>query len=87
MQDIGEKGKQYMKKQIHYQNEPFEARIVTDFLPKPEDLVLKQKRVKITLSLSKISIDFFKQIAKRHGASYQAMIRTLLDRYASQLQS
>jgi hypothetical protein len=30
------------------------------------------------------SIEFFKQEAQRHNASYQAMIRNLVDAYAKQ---
>lgn len=54
---------------------------VADFLPKPEDLVLKEKKTRVTLTLSERSLDFFKKAAKKHDASYQAMIRRLLDYY------
>lgn len=63
-------------------NKPIEARVIKDFLPKPEDLVLKEDNVKVTLSLSKKSVDFFKNEAKKLDTSYQGMIRTLLDQYA-----
>ena len=56
---------------------------VADFLPPPERLVLKEEAAKVTLSLSKPTVDFFKRRAKRQGASYQRMIRRLLDLYAS----
>lgn len=58
-----------------------EVKIIKDFLPSPEELVLKEDTVKITLLLSKNSVDYFKQEAKRHHAHYQTMIRTLLDGY------
>jgi predicted DNA binding CopG/RHH family protein len=73
-----------MKKQtkkIKYTDEPIKAKIVRDFLPKPEDLVLKEDNVKVTLSLSKKSLNFFKHEAKRLDTPYQSMIRTLLDKY------
>jgi len=57
--------------------------IVNDFLPKPEDLVFKEDTMKITLNLSKSSVEFFKGIAQKHGSQYQKVIRKLLDRYAS----
>jgi len=57
--------------------------LVKDFLPKPEDLVFKEDNIKVTLNLSKSSIEFFKEIAKKHGSQYQKVIRNLLDRYAS----
>ena len=56
---------------------------VKDFLPKPEDLVFKEDTVKVTLNLSKSSIEFFKEIAKKHGSQYQKVIRNLLDNYTS----
>jgi hypothetical protein len=34
-------------------------RIVDDFLPSPEDLVFKEENVKVTITLSKSSVDFF----------------------------
>ena len=57
---------------------------VYDFLPPPEALVPKKKTVRVTMEFTKESIDFFKQEAKRHNASYQAMIRNLVDTYAKQ---
>ncbi len=36
---------------------------VKDFLPTPEELAFKDETVKITISLSKASIDFFKKEA------------------------
>lgn len=83
---IGEKGKKFMKKKkVKYTEEPIgKIKIVDDFLPKPQDLVLKKEKVeKITLSLTKSSVDFFKSEAKKHHTHYQTMIRALIDRYAS----
>ncbi|MFN9175657.1 MAG: hypothetical protein ACK58N_14430 [Synechocystis sp.] len=61
-----------------------EVTLVNDFLPPPEALVPKKKTVRVTMEFTKESIDFFKQEAKRHNASYQAMIRNLVDVYAKQ---
>jgi len=61
-------------------------RIIKDFLPRPEQLVLKEENVKITISLNKSSIEFFKKKAKEQHTSYQKMIRRLIDWYASQHQ-
>lgn len=85
MQAIGEKGGTYMKKRkVKYTNEPIgEIEIVDDFLPKPENLVLKEETTKITLVLTKTSIDFFKHEAEKHHTHYQKMIRALVDQYAS----
>lgn len=70
-----------MKPTITYTNEPLKARVIRDFLPKPEELVLKEKKTKVTLALSQKSVDFFKSAAKEQSASYQGMIRQLLDYY------
>lgn len=84
MLDIGGKGNRFMKKKIKYSNEDIgKVEIVKDFLPKPEDLVFKEDTVKVTLNLSKSSIEFFKDIAKKHGSQYQKVIRNLLDNYTS----
>jgi|SRR6185437_14009617 len=58
--------------------------VIGDFLPVPDDLVPREDDVKVTLSLSRRSLDFFKREAKRHRVSHQRMIRSLLDAYAEQ---
>ncbi len=76
-----------MKGRIKYTDEPMgELKIIRDFLPPPEQLVLKEDKVKVTISLSKSSIDFFKKQATKHHTSYQKMIRRVVDYYASQYQ-
>ena len=73
-----------MKKKIKYTDEKIgKVEIVKDFLPKPEDLVLKDNTIKVTLNLSKSSVEFFKEVAKKHGSQYQKVIRTLLDNYTA----
>jgi predicted DNA binding CopG/RHH family protein len=58
------------------------VRVVEDFLPPPEALVPREDNVKVTLSLSRRSLDFFKREAKRRRVPYQRMIRSLVDVYA-----
>jgi predicted DNA binding CopG/RHH family protein len=73
-----------MRKKIQYNDEPMgELRVVKDFLPPPDRLVLKEDNVKITISLSKTSIDFFKMEAKKQRTSYQKMIRRVIDVYTA----
>jgi len=73
-----------MKSKIKYTDEPMgRLRVVDDFLPKPDELVFKEDNVKVTMALSKSSVDFFKTEARKHHTSYQAMIRRLVDLYAS----
>jgi hypothetical protein len=72
-----------MSAKIRYTDEPIgNPRVVPDFLPAPEDLVSREEGVKVTLALSKRSVEFFKTEAKRHNTQYQRMIRKLLDAYA-----
>lgn len=74
-----------MKRTVKYTNEPLgRLRIIPDFLPPPDQLVLKDDGVKVTLSLSKRSVEFFKAQAARSKVPYQKMIRNLLDSYAEQ---
>lgn len=76
-----------MKTKIKYTEEPVgKLRVIKDFLPRPDQLVLKEENVKITISLNKSSIEFFKEKAKEQHTSYQKMIRRLIDWYASQHQ-
>ncbi len=58
------------------------TRVIEDFLPPPDDLVLRDDNVKVTLSLSRRSVDFFKRAAKARRVPYQRMIRALVDQYA-----
>lgn len=72
-----------MTAKIKYRDEPIgDPQVVPDFLPAPEDLVFREEGVKITLALSKRSVEFFKREAKKHNTQYQRMIRRLLDAYA-----
>jgi predicted DNA binding CopG/RHH family protein len=59
-----------------------ETRVVEDFLPPPSALALREDNVKVTLSLSRRSVEFFKREAKRRKVPYQRMIRALVDGYA-----
>ena len=80
--DIGEKENRFMKSKIEYtKGEIGKVKIIKDFLPPPSELVLRDDNVKVTLSLSRRSIDFFKSEAKKQRVPYQKMIRRLLDSY------
>lgn len=76
-----------MKNKIKYTDEPMgKLRVIKDFLPPPGQLVLKEENVKVTISLKKSSIDFFKEEAKKHHTSYQKMIRQVVDWYSAHYQ-
>ncbi len=82
--DIGGKAGEYMKGKIRYTNEPIgKVKVISDFLPSPEELILKDETVKVTIALSKTSIDFFKNEARKHNTQYQKIIRRLLDEYTA----
>jgi len=73
-----------MSKQIQYSDEPIgEFKLVTDFLPSPSELALKNKNTKITISLSSDSLSYFKDVAETHHMQYQKIIRQLLDEYVA----
>ena len=56
---------------------------VEDVLPPPGELAAPRDEVKVTLALSRRSIEFFKVQARRNHSKYQRMIREVVDRYAS----
>ncbi len=73
-----------MKSRIQYTDEPMgDLKVVRDFLPPPHELVFEEDTVKVTIGLSRSSIEFFKREARRNKTAYQKMIRRLLDIYAS----
>ncbi len=73
-----------MKKKIKYTDEKIgKVKVIKNFLPKPDELIFKEENVKVTLNLSKSSVEFFKKIAHKHGNQYQKVIRSLLDKYTS----
>jgi len=55
---------------------------IADTLPPPDQLVVPDDGVKVTLTLSRDSVEFFKQAARKNHVSYQRMIRSLVDEYA-----
>ena len=85
MQATGGGANGFMKNKIKYTDEPLgRLSVVKDFLPPPDELVLRRDHVKVTIALSKSSVDFFKKEAGKRRTSYQAMIRRLIDLYAAQ---
>ena len=77
-----------MKKKIRYTEAPEEVQssilqgeVVADFLPPPEQLIAKEETRKITIALSKRSVDFFKDAAEKNNIPYQQLIRKVLDNY------
>jgi len=74
-----------MKNKIKYTDEPMDGvQVIRDFLPSPEDLAFREETVKVTLQLSRASVEYFKKEAHIHHTPYQRMIRRLLDEYTAQ---
>ncbi len=72
-----------MRQNRRYTHEPLgRVRVMDDFLPPPDQLVLRDEGVKVTLSLGRKSVEFFKAHEAQSKVPYQRMIRTLLDNYA-----
>ena len=71
-----------MSAKIKYTDERLgDVKVVRDFLPPPEELAFREEGVKVTLALSKKSVEFFKSEAALHHTQYQRMIRRLVDAY------
>jgi predicted DNA binding CopG/RHH family protein len=58
------------------------ANALEDFLPSPEQLILKTEKEKITIAIDKRSLELFKKYANKHDAKYQTMINGVLSSYA-----
>jgi predicted DNA binding CopG/RHH family protein len=78
------KGKDIYERENKIYDEPIgKVRVISDFFPSPQELALKDETVKVTILLSKASVDFFKEEAKKYNTQYQKMIRRLLYEYAA----
>jgi hypothetical protein len=81
------RGKWSMSSRIKYTDEPLgDLKVIADFLPPPEQLAFREEGVKVTIALSKRSVEFFKAEAARHHTQYQRMIRRLVDAYVDAYQ-
>ena len=58
---------------------------IADTLPPPDQLTPCDDTVKVTLALSRRSVDFFKREAAKQHVPYQRMIRALVDEYARRM--
>ena len=78
-----------MKKKTIYTNAPEDysddlssGERVNDFLPPPDQLIKKNPKIKVTITLNSRSVEFFKKYAKKNNVKYQTMINEVLDQYA-----
>jgi predicted DNA binding CopG/RHH family protein len=71
-------------KKFHLKSEPLLATKQHNFkssMPSLDQLAQKEDTVKVTLSLTKNSVEYFKKEAVKREVCYQAMIRNLIDEY------
>ena len=62
-----------MSARIKYTDESLgEIEVIPDFLPPPDELAYREDGVKVTLSLNKKSVDFFKSEAAKHHTGEEA---------------
>lgn len=71
-----------MSAKTRYTDEPLgKVQVIPDILPSPAALAFREEGVKVTLALSRKSVEFFKEEAAKHHTQYQRMIRRLIDAY------
>jgi hypothetical protein len=84
---FGAKEKKFMKqnkKKYSTMDKPVgQLTRIADFLPPPDQLVMPENTVKVTLALDRQSLLFFKRKASKLGIKYQKMIRELLKGYVA----
>ena len=59
------------------------AVVIEDFLPAPAELIRKNAKEKITISIDSDCIQFFKKEAKKNNTKYQTMMNEVLSQYAN----
>lgn len=72
-----------LRKEIHGDKPIGRLKEASDFLPPPESLVSPEEVVKVTISLDRRSLEFFRHAAAKLGTKYQRMIRELIRSYAA----
>jgi hypothetical protein len=60
-----------------------EFKIIEDFLPPPEQLVRRTRKVKVTLEVGEPTVELFRRKAGRSVDGYRRMMGELLDFYAT----
>ncbi|MFZ5807469.1 MAG: CopG family transcriptional regulator [Verrucomicrobiota bacterium] len=74
-----------MKRKIRYTDDQGEVvgrlKVIPDFLPSPQELASGMDHEKITLNVSRRSLNFFKSAARKTGVKYQRLMRAAIDSY------
>jgi hypothetical protein len=72
-----------MSKRIKYTDEPMEMAVIEDFLPPPEELRLRLRKVKVMVEVGAPTVAAFRKKAGGKGDAYRRMMGELLDVYAT----
>jgi len=70
-----------MQNETGYSDEPMQIGRIVDILPSPAELASMARTERATLTLTKATLDFFKDEAKKEHVSYNVLIRNALDEY------
>lgn len=80
-----------MKKRTKYEEAPadisksiLQEEVIRDMLPPPDKLVFKEENERITINLSRTSLEFFRKKAAEMNIPYQRMIKQVLDIYSKE---
>jgi hypothetical protein len=73
-----------MKKRTKYTDERMEFTVIPDFLPPPEELVRRKRKVRVTLEVREPTVALFRKKAGKSAAGYRGLMEELLDIYATQ---
>ncbi len=69
------------KEMAEYTDEPMEIGKVVEVLPSPAELARMARTERATLTLTKATLDYFREEAKRERVPYNLLIRNALDEY------
>ena len=81
MRDIGVKAGSFMKNKTGYSDEPMQIGRMVNVLPSPAELASMARTERATLTLTKATLDFFREEARKEHVSYNVLIRNALDEY------
>ena len=70
-----------MNNETEYSDEPMEIGREVKILPNAAELANMARTERATLTLTKTTLDFFRQQAKKEHVSYNVLIRNALDEY------
>jgi predicted DNA binding CopG/RHH family protein len=74
------------RKKIVYTDGPrslTNAKAIEDIFPRPEDLLLEDETIRVSINLTRNTVEAFKRFASEHDTKYQRVIRRLLDEFAA----